>query len=158
MYSYISIRFDSVSKGRPVKGSTIQAGRTLRQRNSAFASFRKLTCTRSQQNAYANYHFPRSSKRRCYYCSYLTDEISKTLRFMYARGACPKPYLPAAHVHHKITIVSSNAFPPLLYAHISRRLYSRNSARVRAREYIHGAARYAAWRTFETFTFQEHAF
>lgn len=43
---------------------------------------------------------------------------------MYARGACPKPYLPAAHVYHKITIVSSGktecVSPAIVRSYISR--------------------------------------
>jgi len=79
------------------------------------------------------YHFPRSSKQRCYYCSYLTDEISKTLRSCMRVGACPKRYLLTAHVYHKITIVSSGKTecisPCYSYIHTVR-LYSRFYTRI----------------------------
>jgi len=44
-------------------------GGTLAETLHSHTSRLTRVCARSQQNAYANYHFPRSSKRRCYYCS-----------------------------------------------------------------------------------------
>lgn len=116
----ISIRFDSISKGRHyrtrrppsppllarVKAPTIWAD-TLAE-TPFRESFPRLTCARSQQNAYANYHFPRSSKRRCYYCSYLTDEISKTLRYTFMYVTCARARCLSESVSRRTRLPQNN--------------------------------------------------
>lgn len=83
--------------------------------------FRETHSRVRPDNVYANYHFPRTSKRRCYYYSCLTGEISKTVRMYIRLSESVSLHCTRLPQNNYCFIGEAECISPLLYGFVIKR-------------------------------------